>query len=175
VRFPEQEDTYAATLAARIFRALLAICAYFNLDITQFDAISAFTNTDIDELVYCLPAPGYERAGKVLKLLKALYGLKRSPLLWHNDLTGTLKKMGFRMIADAPCVWTNEVLIIFFFVDDITIASRPEDRQQADDFGKALSERYPLTPKGEMKWFLGNENRPRSTSAESMDLSRWLH
>jgi len=50
------KDTYAATLAARVFKALIAIAAYFNLDIYQFDAINAFCNTLIDKLIYiCYP------------------------------------------------------------------------------------------------------------------------
>jgi len=81
LQFPDAKDTYAATLAARVFRALLVMCAYFDLDITQYDAISAFTNTDIDELVLCYGAPGFPIPGRVLKLCKALYGLKRAPLL----------------------------------------------------------------------------------------------
>ena len=46
------QDTYAATLAARVFRALMAIAAYFDLDIYQFDAINAFTNAYLDEDVF---------------------------------------------------------------------------------------------------------------------------
>jgi hypothetical protein len=38
------EDTYAATLAIRIFRALMAIAAYFNIEVRQYDAVNAFTN-----------------------------------------------------------------------------------------------------------------------------------
>jgi hypothetical protein len=45
-------DTYAATLAARTFRALMAISAAFDLDIWQHDAVSAFINSPIDEEIY---------------------------------------------------------------------------------------------------------------------------
>jgi hypothetical protein len=38
------EKTYAATLAIRGFRALIAIKAYFNLKTRQYDAVNAFTN-----------------------------------------------------------------------------------------------------------------------------------
>ena len=46
------KDIYAATLATRVFKALIAIAAYFNLDIYQFDAINAFCNALIDKLIY---------------------------------------------------------------------------------------------------------------------------
>jgi hypothetical protein len=53
------KDTYAATLAARVFRALIAIAAFFNLDIYQFDAINAFCNAKIDKLVYVRYLDGF--------------------------------------------------------------------------------------------------------------------
>jgi hypothetical protein len=36
--------TYIATLVARLFRIFIAIAAYFNLKIKQFDIINAFAN-----------------------------------------------------------------------------------------------------------------------------------
>lgn len=51
-------DTYAATLAIRIFRVLMAIVAYFGLETRQYNAINAFPNCDIDELTYVKPPPG---------------------------------------------------------------------------------------------------------------------
>ena len=41
-------DTYAATLAGTTFRVLMAICAKFDLETRQFDAVNAFTNSDLD-------------------------------------------------------------------------------------------------------------------------------
>jgi Reverse transcriptase (RNA-dependent DNA polymerase) len=54
-----EQDTYAATLAARTFRALIAISAAFDLEASQFDAVNAFVNSDLDEEIYCQPLEGY--------------------------------------------------------------------------------------------------------------------
>ena len=43
-----QKDTYAATLAFRIFRSLMAMTAAFGLKTRQLDAIAAFLNTYLD-------------------------------------------------------------------------------------------------------------------------------
>jgi len=75
------KDIYAATLATRVFKALIAIAAYFNLDIYQFDAINAFCNAPIDELIYIRYPDRFQVLGSCLKLLKALYGMPRSALL----------------------------------------------------------------------------------------------
>src|SRR5882757_6926667 len=46
------QETYAATLAYRTFRALMALTAAFDLEIAQLDAINAFLNSEIDDEVY---------------------------------------------------------------------------------------------------------------------------
>ena len=53
------EETYAATLAIRVFRALMAIAAYFNMEIRQYDAVNAFTNAQLAALVYCYLLEGF--------------------------------------------------------------------------------------------------------------------
>jgi len=68
-------DTYAATLAGTTFRVLMAICTRFDLETRQFDAVNAFTNSTLDETVYCHMPKGFRRRGWCWKLLKALYGL----------------------------------------------------------------------------------------------------
>ena len=76
-----KEETYTATLAARIFRALIAIAAAFDLEIRQYDAVNAFTNTKLSKPVYYYCPEGFGQEGHALELLMALYGLKILPLL----------------------------------------------------------------------------------------------
>jgi hypothetical protein len=47
---PTEKDKYAATLAARIFRALIAIMARFGLKAVQLDAVNAFINARLTRL-----------------------------------------------------------------------------------------------------------------------------
>ena len=64
---------YAATLAAKVFRALAAIIAAFDLDVWQGDAVNAFANSLIDEIVYIKCPDGFTIKGKCLLLRRALY------------------------------------------------------------------------------------------------------
>jgi len=80
-RVNQAEENHAATLATRSFRALLAIAAKFDLELKQFDAVNAFVNASLDEDIFMEMPTGHRYAGKVLKLNKALYGLRRSPRL----------------------------------------------------------------------------------------------
>ena len=66
--------------------------------------------------------PGYTEAGSVLKLQRALYGLRRSPLLQQKELTKTLKSLGFEQLPYEPCCFIKDGVIIFFYVDDIVVA-----------------------------------------------------
>jgi len=73
--------TRTTTLVATSLRVLLAIIAKFDLEILQIDTINTFVYTEIDELVYMRLPPGFGQPNRVARLNKALYGLRRSPLL----------------------------------------------------------------------------------------------
>ena len=79
------KNTYAATLAVQVFRALIAITAAYNLEAKQLDAVNAFINSAINKEVYCKCLSGYKNIGLCLLLLQALYRLQRSPKLWYNE------------------------------------------------------------------------------------------
>jgi hypothetical protein len=59
----------------------MALAARWDLEIRQLDAINAFPNSELDEEVYIELSDGFKLSGKVGRLLQALYGLRRSPLL----------------------------------------------------------------------------------------------
>jgi hypothetical protein len=60
----------------------MAIMAVFDLEAEQLDALNAFINSLIDEEAYIQYLPGVPRSTKVLMLLRALYGLRCSLMLW---------------------------------------------------------------------------------------------
>ena len=159
VRGDLQEDwgnTYAATLAARVFRFLMALAAAFGLRAYQYDVLNAFLNAPLDKLVYIqTPDPYVEEHGKLLELQRALYGLKDAPLLWYKHLKETLIKLGLRPVKDVPCLFTNKRLIVFFYVDNIVVLVHPNHLDNHQQFERQLEAVYDLRKLGELKWFLG--------------------
>lgn len=131
------KSTYAATLAGRSFRTLIAIAdsriwSSFNTTPAFFDAVNAFFNARLEEDVFMKMPPGHRRNGTILKLNKVLYGLRQSPLLWKRELTQTPKKLGLEPISHAPCcVIRVESSQTFFCVDDIVIAFRKHQEAEA--------------------------------------------
>jgi hypothetical protein len=86
-------NIYAAILAARSFRTIMAKAAFEDLEYKQFDVTNAFLNSTIDKasgriyvrLLESMADLGLlkpdEHTGMVAELDKALYGLKNAPLL----------------------------------------------------------------------------------------------
>jgi hypothetical protein len=149
------KDSYAATLAAKVFRSLMAIAARFDLEAVQMDAVNAFINGLLDEEVYTYLPDGFKIPGKLLHLKRALYGLRRSPLLWLQELTSALLELGFKPIPEAQCLFTNGRIIVFFYVDDMVILYHISHQSEFNQFKQSLLQRYEFKDLGELKWFLG--------------------
>jgi len=99
----------------------MAILAVFNLETIQLDAVNAFLNNELDEEVYVELPDKFKKTGYVMQLQQALYGLQRSPRLWHQEFSKTLTSLELQKVPEEPCLFTNHHCLIFFFVDDIVI------------------------------------------------------
>ena len=151
------QDTYAATLANRSFRILAAIAAKYDLELKQWDVANAFVHATIDREIYMRMPNGYQKPGTILKLQKALYGLRISPLLWQKEFTSTLWELGFSPVPHEPCCMIKDGVFIFFYVDDIILAYHKEKEAEAVQAMTLLKEKYTLTGGDDLQWFLGVE------------------
>src|SRR5947207_4145040 len=134
----------------------MAMTAAYDLEAFQLDAVNAFTNSELDETVYCAFPDGFQQDRKCLRLLRALYGLRRSPLLWLREFSTTLHDLGLNEISGQPCLFTtDDGIIVFFYVDDIVLLCRPEDLSKLDKLRTALKQRYEMRDLNELSWFLG--------------------
>ncbi|KAL9572097.1 hypothetical protein ACKAV7_003814 [Fusarium commune] len=154
------DETYAATLAGKSFRTLLAIAARHDLELLQYDAVNAFVNAKLQSNVFMKLPPGFRKSKKedrVLLIHKALYGLRIAPLLWQMELGNTLRELDCKPISNESCCYRKGNLLIFFYVDDIVVAFKKEDREAASQLVKSLQGKYKLTGGNELQWFLGME------------------
>ena len=113
----------------------------------------------MNEEVYVDYPEGIKRPDNVenpcLRLLRALYGLKQSPLLWLQEISSTLLKLGLHPVPGVDCLFTNHSLILFFYVDDIVVLYRPEHEATFLEFEAALLAAYEIRSLGNLSWFLG--------------------
>jgi hypothetical protein len=119
---------FRATLAARVFRFLVALIAAFGLKVFQYNFLNAFRNAEDNCKIYVQTPEGYvNQFGPLLQLWQVLYGLKKALLLLYNNLCASLKDMGLKPVPGIPCLFMNKKLIVFFYVDNIVVLVRPED------------------------------------------------
>ena len=80
----------------------------------------------------------------------ALYGLKISPLLWYKELTSTLAIFGLKLVLGTNYLFTDEQLIVFFYVDDITVLFAKKDLLRLKEFKAKLLYRYEIRALGDL-------------------------
>ena len=92
------------------------------------DAKSVFLNGDLKLEVYVHQPPGFVipgEEGKVLRLRKALYGLRQTPRVWNAKLDSTLKRMGFMPSSHEAAIYQRgngeNALLVGVYVDDLVI------------------------------------------------------
>jgi hypothetical protein len=102
--------------------------------------------------------------GRVLKLLRAIYGLKQSPRQWNIELHNWLVQNGYNSIIQDPCIYVKpttggRVIVLAVYVDDTAIAYHAKDEAVWLADKRAISKRYPITDLGDCQWLLGMEIR----------------
>jgi hypothetical protein len=107
---------------------LLALSAQKGWHVHHMDVKSAFLNDDLKEEVYVHQTPGFVipgKDGKVLRLRKAIYGLRQAPRAWNAKLDSTLKSMGFMPSPHEAAIYRRgngeNALLVCVYVDDLVI------------------------------------------------------
>jgi hypothetical protein len=105
---------------------LLELSAQEGWHVHHMDVKSAFLNGDLKEEVYVHQPPGFAipgKEGKVLRLRKALYGLRQAPRAWNAMLDSTFKRMGFMPSPHEAAIYRRgsgeNALLVGVYVDDL--------------------------------------------------------
>ena len=152
------QTDYAPVAKLSTLRALLALGLDYKFDFHQMDVSTAFLHGELDKPVYLRPPKGLEiPKGKVLKLKKALYGLRQSAQCWYTKFNSVMKKYNFSRCENDVCLYTKStnhgIIYILLYVDDLIIAS--------PNFGliktmkENLKQEFKIKDLGTLKHFLG--------------------
>jgi hypothetical protein len=147
------QNTYATTFVTKTFRVLMIISTVFDLKIWQYDAVNAFINNEIDEKLYSEYSNEFSRFEYCWKLNKILYELKQVSILWYRNLITILKDLKLQSISRINCLFVNDWLIFFFYVDDIMTICMKENMNRMRFFEKSLMKRFEMRILSELKWF----------------------
>jgi hypothetical protein len=123
----DYDEIFSPVVRFETVRLMFALAALEGWHITGLDVKTAFLYGKLDEEIYMEQPEGFKIQGqerKVLRLRRAIYGLKQASLAWWRELANSLKEMGFkRLYSDAGifiCRHDNGTFaIIVAYVDDI--------------------------------------------------------
>ena len=111
------------------------------------DVKSAFLNGELSETVFVKQPSGFAVKGeehKVLRLRKALYGLRQAPRAWNTKLDATLGELGFQRCATEHALYTwrrgKEELVVGVYVDDLIVTSA--HAEDIDSFKRETAARF---------------------------------
>jgi hypothetical protein len=122
------DDTFAPVAQMESVRLLFALAAQEGWRVYHMCVKLAFLNGDLKEKVYVHQPPRFAipgKEGKVLRLRKALYGLRQVPRAWNAKLDSTLKGMGFGQSPHEAVIYRRgnggNALLMGVYIDDLMI------------------------------------------------------
>jgi hypothetical protein len=141
--------TYATTLAAYLFKVTIAIAAYFNLKIKQFNMVNTFVNIKRDpysvSMAYKL-LDRFKQPRICVKIDWALYKIRDSPALWYQEFTITLTRAGLILYKEELCIFIDKrkKLIVVFYVNNVQVLYYWTNKDKAQLFISELKNIYNL-------------------------------
>src|SRR3954469_16813332 len=155
------DDAFAPVARMESVR-LLALAAQEGWRVHHMDVKSAFLNGDLKEEVYVHQPPGFVipgKEGKVLRLRKALYGLRQAPRAWNAKLDSTLKGMGFELSPHEAAVYRRgsggTAQLVGVYVDDLVITDTKDAEVAA--FKEEMKAAFQMSDLGLLSFYLGIE------------------
>ena len=134
-------DTFAPVVSQAANRLLLVEAASSGDHVLPYDIDSAFLNAELDRdvLVRLPPIWAKKHSVEVVKLKKALYGLKDAPRAWFKEYTKILKELGWTPCESAPGLWRKPSSVVArkflkksVYVDDNLTAGPDPDELMAE-------------------------------------------
>jgi hypothetical protein len=147
-------EVFAPVARIETIRLIIALAAKCGWKVHHMDVKSAFLNVDLEEEVYVQHPPGFvveNGSGKVLKLRKALYGLRQAPRAWNAQLDKELLQLGFVKNPHEHVVYrrsdgSGDFLIVGVYVDDLIIAGPAQE--SIDAFKRQMIKSFSMSDLG---------------------------
>ncbi len=165
---------YSPTLGRDTLFACLAYAASHNLEIHQLDAVAAYLNSDLTEVIFLRPPDGIPSIpGTVWWLQKALYGLKQARLEWYCMLCAHIQLIGYIQSGHDPCLYVSgpEMFVVVYVNDLLVFAARDKLSQTKLELARC----YKMCDLREAWWFLTMEITCDQTAwTISIDQSQYI-
>jgi hypothetical protein len=152
------DETFAPVVKLTSVRVLCALAVRLKLHFHHLDVDTAFLNGELEEEIYVrLPEGCGINSGKIVRLLKSLYGLKQASRVWNNLLDKVLKKIGYRRIHADYCIYVyrrnNVIGFLAVYVDDMGLLGNSLEFMA--EHKELLRQHFKIKDLGEIKQLLG--------------------
>jgi hypothetical protein len=159
----DYKETFAPVMRYKSLRVILSLSTSSSRIILQLDFKTAFLNATVKEDIYVSIPEGMDiddSGSFVLKLLKALYGIKQAPHEWNDNInTFFIQQLRFTRCSKDTCIYikiskTGNIMIIGLFVDDIVVSIDIIDMNEWLEIKRALQNKYDISDLGECRHIL---------------------
>ena len=151
------QDVYSPVVAWPTVRVFLILSLILGWKTISIDFSSAFVQSKLKEPVWIHFPRGFgseNGPNRCLRLVKSLYGLSVSPILWYETCTKAFCELGFKKSPFDPCLLYKEDMMVVLYVDDAGISFKNES--DIDPLIKSLEAKgFSLTKEGSFEEFLG--------------------
>jgi hypothetical protein len=156
-----EDEVSSSVLASKSLRIILALTVNLGHELHQMDAVSAFTQSKLDQEIFAQQPDGFE-IGKsmICSLNKAVYGLKQASYLWQHDIRNYMKPNGWNVsVLDENIYFryskTNRLMIVSTYVDDVISSYHPADENEFMEFVSKFKQRFDIKEIGKPESILG--------------------
>ena len=172
--------TYSSVVSRDSVRLAFLIAALNDLEVIACDVGNAYLNAPCREKVWFVAGPEFgSRKGMVIKIVRALYGLKSSGASWRAMFNTSIIEMGFEPIIADPDAYRRANAkpdgfkyyeYILVYVDDVLIISHsPQEHLET------IKATYELNPNsiGPPKRYLGADVEKTTRPNDSSGREYW--
>ena len=120
----DYDEIFSPVVRYETVRMMIALAALKDWHISGLDVKTAFLYGELDEELYMEQPEGFKLPGqqhKVLRLKRAIYGLKQAALAWWKALDKSMAALGCtRLLTDSGLFVNKEKnIVIIVYVDDV--------------------------------------------------------
>lgn len=157
----DYDETFSPVVRHSTLRLLFALSVQLDLKISHLNVKTAFLNGDLNEIIYMEKPNGFtQNSGdkyKVLKLKKAIYGLKQASRAWHKKIDEFFLSNGYEKSKLEPCLYSkiddNMKVIVTVYVDDFFVFSN--NIHETEKLKNLMSSNFRIKDLGIVKQCLG--------------------
>ncbi|XP_020268393.1 uncharacterized protein LOC109843843 [Asparagus officinalis] len=158
----DYDETFAPVVKMSTVRILISLAVNGGWKLHQLDVKNAFLHGDLVEDVYMKIPSGFDTdqtVGKVCRLKKSLYGLKRSLRAWFDRFRRAMLGMGYQQINVDHTIFFRRsegyITMLAVYVDDMTITR--DDEKEIVHLKVRLGKEFEVKDLGLLRYFLGIE------------------